>query len=298
MGDDQAAKLRQLFNQRRQLEQEQMKETNSPKEKSAQVIAVTGGKGGIGKTNISANLSIALANAGRRVAVLDADYALANIDILLGLNPKVNIENVLDGSLNVGEILLDGPGGIKVVPASSGVQRLANLSQKQLDNFINALRILDKHFDTLVVDTAAGIGDEVITVLKAAHSILVITNPEPPAFIDSYALIKHLVQTDADTSAIKILVNQVSGEKEARAVFKRIDTTVSRFLGKNVEYFGHVVEDQNVRKAVRQRRPFVLEYPNSGASRCIIDIAEKINKQTNDSGTSFWQNLQTSLSNK
>ena len=283
---DQAARLRQLFKK----QQDSAVPVTSG---NARVIAVSSGKGGVGKTNVAANLAITFAGMGQRVALVDADYALANVDILLGFNPQYTLENVLDGRMSIGEILVEGPGGIKVVPASSGIQRLSRLDTKQLNLFYNALQILEKHFDHLILDTAAGIGDDVISLLLAAREAVVVTNPEPPAFVDSYAMIKHLVHTNTDVR-IRIVVNQVSDVNEAQAVYDRIAKTVEKFLKSSIEYLGHVTEDVSVKKAVRMRRPFVLEYPNSVASRCIDNLARKLLREERQQPTAgFWNNLKS-----
>jgi flagellar biosynthesis protein FlhG len=283
---DQASRLRSLFNQR---EAEQKKAAGA--RPRARVIAVSGGKGGVGKTNIAANLAMAMASLGKRVALVDADYALANIDILLGFNPTLTLEHVLNGQRNVGEILIDGPGGIKIVPASSGVQNLTHLDSRQESLLYKALQMLEMYFDVLLVDTAAGISDDVITVLRSAGETIVVTNPEPPAFVDSYALIKHVLGLDPGYK-LKVVVNQVDNEKEALAVFDRISKTVVKFLKGTVEYGGFVLEDRNVKKAVRARKAFYLQYPASEASTCIQSLAVKLLKARAAEPAGFAERLQ------
>jgi flagellar biosynthesis protein FlhG len=281
---DQASRLRQLMQQ------------DSPRDgrgrEMAASIAVTGGKGGVGKTNVTANLAIALAMLGRRVAVLDADYALANIDVLLGFSPRFTIENVLSGERGIGEIIVEGPGGVKVIPAASGLQHLAQLTPEQQNKLFNALQVMEKHFHHMLIDTAAGISDNVMNILHSAADVLVVTNPEPPAFVDSYALIKHLLSEQKD-ARVKLIVNSVRDEDEAMDVYERISTTLFRFQRVRIEYFGYVVDDDNVRKAVRRQRPFVLQYPNSPASRCISALARKLYASAEDGrgGAGFWERL-------
>jgi flagellar biosynthesis protein FlhG len=264
---DQASRLRQLMQDSARDDREQRGWAAS--------IAVTGGKGGVGKTNVTANLAIALGMLGRRVAVLDADYALANIDVLLGFSPRFTIEQVLNGERGIGEIIVEGPGGIKVVPAASGLQTLAQLTPEQQNKLFNAQQVMEKHFQHMLIDTAAGISDNVMNILRSASDVLVVTNPEPPAFVDSYALIKHLLSEQKD-ARVKLVVNSVRDEEEALGVYERISTTLYRFQRVKIEYFGFVVEDDSVRKAVRRQRPFILQYPNSPASRCISTLARKI----------------------
>lgn len=281
---DQASRLRQM------VQRESAQEADSTGR--AVSIAITGGKGGVGKTTVAANLAIALSMLGRRVVLLDADYALANIDVLLGFSPRFTIEHVLSGERSIGEIIVEGPGGIKVVPATSGMQDLAQLSPEQQNKLFNALQVMEKHFQHMLIDTAAGISDNVINILRSATEVLVITNPEPPAFVDSYALIKHLLSEQRD-ARVKLVVNSVRDEEEAMSVYERISTTLYRFQRVKIEYFGYVTEDDSVRKAVRRQRPFIIQYPNSPASRCISALARRL---VSTSGAlrkapGFWERL-------
>lgn len=288
-GTDQASRLRQLVGKSAGAE--------SPAFKRAKVIAVTSGKGGVGKTNVAANLAISIAALGQRVGVVDADYALANIDILLGFSPRYTIEHVLSGERAVGEIIVEGPGGIRVVPATSGIQDLSNLNAEQQNKLFNALQVIEKHFQHLLIDTAAGISDNVINILRSSAEVLVVTNPEPPAFVDSYALIKHLLSVQRDVP-VKIIVNSVSDEAEALGIFDRIASTLHRFQGVKVRYLGYVLEDECVRKAVKRQRPFVLQYPSGPASRCIAALARKVldGREAESPREGFWQRLKSALS--
>ncbi len=289
MGEaDQAARLRQMMRERSEVPP-QAAEDEGPG--PARVMAITSGKGGVGKTNFAANLAIAFAALGRRVAVVDADYALANIDILLGFNPSYTIEHVLSGERSLGEIIVEGPGGIKVVPAASGVQNLSHLSERQRNLLFNALQVIEKRFQHVLIDTAAGISDNVISLLRSAGEVLVVTNPEPPAYVDSYALIKHLLSVQGD-ARVKVVVNSAESEADAADVFDRIADTVWRFLKRRIGYLGFVSRDDSVRKAVRGRRPFILAYPNSPASRCITALAHKLLESgAGRRGPGFWQKL-------
>jgi flagellar biosynthesis protein FlhG len=292
MGEaDQAARLRQMIK-----ESGDGPLSRKQTGRGAQVVAITSGKGGVGKTNVAVNISIALASLGKRVVLVDADYSLANVDILLGFNPRYTIEHVLNGNKSVGEIIIEGPGGIRIVPATSGVQHLSELTGLQKNKFFNALQILEKHFQYLLIDTAAGISNNVMSLLGSADEVLVVTNPEPPAFVDSYALIKHLLNYE-DETLVRIIVNSVSGEGEAAGVFNRISATAKRFLHKKVDYLGYIVEDESVRKAVRSQRPFFLQFPNSPASRCVAALARKQvdGAPARRSDEEFWMRLQSSI---
>lgn len=285
---DQASKLRNLFQKG---SGQRPKLPGSGPLNSCRVVAVSSGKGGVGKTNIAVNLAIALTSLGKKVALLDADYALANVDILLGFNPQLTLEHVLSGQRSVGEILIDGPGGVKIVPASSGVQNLSHLDSRQENMLFQALQMLERYFEILVIDTAAGINDDVITILRSAAEALIITNPEPPAFVDSYALVKHVHGFDP-SYRFKLLVNQVSHEQEALSVYDRISKTVQKFLRGRIDYFGYVTEDQSVKKAVRMRKPFYLQFPSSSASVCVQNLAVKLLKDRTSDDMTFSGRLQ------
>jgi flagellar biosynthesis protein FlhG len=288
---DQASRLRELV--------ERSASAEPTGYRGAGTIAVTGGKGGVGKTNVTANLAIAIASMGRSVAILDADYALANVDVLLGFSPEFTIQHVLSGERSVGEIIVEGPGGVKIVPAASGMQELAQLNLQQQNQLFKALQVIEKHFQHLLIDTAAGMADNVMNILRSAANVVVVTNPEPPAFVDSYALIKHLISYQGETR-ISLVVNSVSSEAEAMGIYDRIATTLYRFQKAEIEFLGFVLEDESVRKAVRRQRPFVLQYPNCPASRCISTLARKLTDGGGPAARalSFWEKLMNVLGAK
>ncbi|WNO07894.1 MinD/ParA family protein [Teredinibacter sp. KSP-S5-2] len=241
------------------------------------VIAVTGGKGGVGKTNISVNLSIALAEMQRRVVLLDADLGLANVDVLLGLNAQYTLAHVLEGTKSLREILVQGPGGIRVVPASSGVQQMAALSPQEHAGLIHAFGELSEQMDVLVVDTAAGISDTVVSFVRASQEVVVVVCDEPSSITDAYALIK-LLNKEHGLYRFRVVANMTRTSQEGMNLFNKLNTVCDRFLDASLHYIGAVPFDENVRKAV-QKRKALLEYaPRAKAASAIRVIAQKIDQ--------------------
>lgn len=240
-----------------------------------QVIAVSGGKGGVGKSNVSVNLGIALAQKGRRVVLLDADLGLANIDVLLGITANRNLSDVLAGDCDLRDVLVDGPGGIKIVPASSGTQRMTQLSSMEHTGLINAFSELGDQIDVLIVDTAAGISESVISFLRASQELLLVVCDEPTSITDAYALIK-LMNREYGTNRFRILANQVRNEQEGKHLFEKLTRVTERFLDVALQYVGMVPYDEAVRKAVQRQKAVLDAYPRAKASLAIRALAEKV----------------------
>ena len=240
-----------------------------------QVIAVTGGKGGIGKTNVSVNLSLALADMGRRVVLLDADLGLANVDVLLGLKPKATLADVLDGKCDLRDVMVTGPGGIRIVPAASGAANMVSLSPQQHAGLIQAFSEIGDNIDVLVVDTAAGIGDSVVSFVRAAQEALIVVCDEPTSITDAYALIK-LLNRDHGMTRFRVLANMVGTPQEGRMVFAKLTKVTDRFLDVALQYVGAVPFDESVRKSVQKQRAVFEAFPRSKASLAIRAIAQKV----------------------
>ena len=234
-----------------------------------QVVAVTGGKGGVGKSNVAINLSLALAETGRRVALLDADLGLANVDILLGLSPKRNLEDVLSGECTLQDIMVTGPGGIKVIPASSGTQAMVNLNTHEHAGLIHAFSEISHQIDVLVIDTAAGISDTVVSFTRAAQEIIVVVCDEPSSITDAYALIK-LLNREYGVHRFRVLANMTRTQQEGRNLFDKLSNATDRFLDVALLYIGQIPYDESVRKAV-QKQKAVLQF----APRCKAALAFK-----------------------
>ncbi len=248
----------------------------SKNQEAPKVLAVSSGKGGVGKTNLVANLACSLAKKGKRVLVFDADVGLNNIDILLGLAPKNHIGHVLSGERDLSEVVVDGPDGVKVLPASNGWQELTTLNNEQKMVLMEEMDRLSADYDFLIFDTGAGISSNVTYFCSAAHETLLVATTEPTSHTDVYALMKVLYQKHQQKH-FRLVVNSVKSEKEALEVYRTLSSVADRFLPHvMLEYFGYVVLDPNVPKAVRRQKAFIELYPYSKASICINDIGDKV----------------------
>jgi flagellar biosynthesis protein FlhG len=238
-------------------------------------IAVTGGKGGVGKTNVSVNLAVAAAELGRRVMLLDADLGLANIDVVLGLHPTYDLSHVFSGERALEEVLVEGPGGIRVVPGASGLQKLAELSHAEHAGLIRAFTDVGNDVDTFIVDTAAGISDTVVSFARAAHEVVVVVCDEPASITDAYAIIK-LLNRDYGHQRFRVLANMVKTAQEGRELYNKMCRVTDRYLDATVSFLGAVPYDDSLRKAVRAQRPVVQAYPRSRAAQAFKNLAKKI----------------------
>lgn len=251
------------------------KTARKPVQRPARTIAISSGKGGVGKSNLVANLGIALAMRGRKVVLLDADLGMANIDVLFGINPKYNLQHLVDGTKTINDILVDGPESIKIVPGGSGIPELANLSDDQQQKIIENFVELDEEADITLIDTGAGISKDIIAFILAAREAIIITTPEPTAITDAYGLIKVLTQRDIGVD-IKLVVNMVSSEKEGREIADRVTMASKQFLNKHIDTIGFIITDPSVNMSVRKQKPLMTLYPSSRASKCIREIAAKL----------------------
>jgi flagellar biosynthesis protein FlhG len=256
---DQASELRELASREK-------------RNKKIRVLAVTSGKGGVGKTNFTINLALALTEYGQRVIILDGDLGLANVDIAFGLTARYTIEHLLSGEKTIEQIILVGPRGIGIIPGGSGVQELANLERAKLTNVISNLGRLENMADLLIIDTGAGLGNIVTNFLRAADDIILVTTPEPTALTDAYGLLKSL-RKEANEVPIHVVVNRVRTEVEAQATFKRLDIAVRKFLHGSINMMGWIYDDSFMGRSVMQQEPLGISYPESSAYRCIQWIA-------------------------
>ena len=243
--------------------------------KPVKVIAVTGGKGGVGKTNVSVNLSIALSQLGYKVMLLDADLGLANVDVMLGLRSEKNLSHVLKGECELRDIVVHGPSGLQIVPASSGTQNMAELSPMEHAGIIQAFSEIGHNLDFLIVDTAAGITDMVVSFTRAAQDILTVVCDEPTSITDAYALMKVLNQNHRIVK-FHVLANMVRTSQEGRELFAKLSGVCNRFLDVTLDYVGSVPFDENVRKAVKKQRSLIEAFPRSPASIAMKSLAKKI----------------------
>ena len=245
---------------------------------SARVIAITSGKGGVGKTNVTTNLGIALAAQGSRVCIFDADTNLANINILLGITPEFTLEHFLNGEKSINEILANGPRGIKIIPAASGIASFAALDQDKRDKLINALTELENQYDYLLIDTAAGIGEDVLSFIQSAQHTILIISPEPTSLTDAFALLKTL-KRNGYLHPIYVMVNMVMDYSNSMEVYSRFEMAVEKYLHLKVHYAGYISLDESVISAVRLQQPVIIQKPESPASKCFYSLATGLKRR-------------------
>lgn len=239
------------------------------------VIAVTSGKGGVGKSNIVANIGFVLSRSGKKVLILDADLGLGNLDVLLGLAPKYNLSHAITGDKTISEIVIEGPGKVKILPAPSGIQELSDLTDQQKTRMLTALDLLIDSVDIFLIDTGAGISSNVMHFNSSAQEILVVVCPEPTSITDAYALMK-VLSLDYSRKHFKLVVNMAKSSKEATEVYRQLELVADRFLDIEIEYMGHVLIDDNVKKGVRLQKVVSEIHPDTKASRCFASLAKKI----------------------
>lgn len=239
---------------------------------AVQVIAVTGGKGGVGKTSVAINTAVALAQQGRRVAILDADFGLANVDVLLSLSAQRTIEHVLDGECSLADVLLWGPADIRIIPASSGARRLTRLTSLEQAGLIRAFSDLAEDIDVLLVDTAAGISDAVLTFANASQELLLVLCNEPSSLSDAYAQIK-LMNRDFGRRSFRVLANMVADDAEGRLLLQRLAGVCDQFLDVNLRYAGSIPFDHRLRKAVKAQRAIAESDPDAPATAAFRRLA-------------------------
>ncbi len=245
----------------------------------ARAIAVSSGKGGVGKTNLSVNLAVAFAARGQRVVLLDADLGLANADVLCGITPRATLEDVVSGERTLEEVMVSAPGGFRLVPGASGVSRLADMGQMQRRSLLEQLLMLERTTDVLIVDTGAGIGANSMAFAAAAHSILVTTTPEPTSIADAYGAIKTLVARGC-RDGLQLVVNMAASDEEARAVHGRIERVARAFLSTRIDYAGAVPLDPAIPAAVRRRSPVTVLSPEAASSRAIRQLARTLSGES------------------
>ena len=244
-------------------------------ERKTRVIAVASGKGGVGKTNVVANLACSLADFGRKVMILDADLGLANLDVLLGFAPQYNISHVLSGEKTLADIVVDGPKGIKVIPASSGIQEVTHLGAQEQRILLDQMEVFDGRFDYLFIDTAAGISEMVTSFLVAAHLCVIVVTPEPTSMTDAYALIK-VLHNQFGERQFYLLLNSVRNLKEAEQVFSKLNLVCEKFLDISVDFLGYIPSDKAIPAAVRRQRAVVDMSPDAAASKQFLQVAREL----------------------
>ena len=238
------------------------------------VIAVASGKGGVGKTNVSVNLGLAMVAEGKKVMLMDADLGLANIDIMLGLHPEYNLSHVINGERTLEEIIVDGPKGLQIIPASSGTQNMAELSPAEHAGVIQAFSEVGHDLDVLIIDTAAGIADSVVSFTRAAQEVIIVVCDEPTSITDAYALIK-LLNRDYGIQRFRVLSNMAHSMQEGRELFNKMVKVTDRFLDVTLDFMGTVPYDEYLRKALQKQKAVIDAYPRSKAAMAFKTLAKR-----------------------
>lgn len=268
---DQAERLREMANQvRQQIETELVQQVHR-----ARVVAISSGKGGVGKSTLALNLALVLCTQGKRVLLLDVDMGMANLDIMLGMVPKYNLFHMIQGKKNLDEVIIPGPQGMSIIPGGSGIQELANLPAGDMKRLLVEMGRLDSDFDYMILDTGAGISQNVTTFLLAADDAVIITSPEPTSLTDAYGLLKSMSRASYN-GRVYLVVNRVSDDSEGILVSEKLKMVAQKYLGVDVVSLGHIINDSSVSEGIRRQQPFVEIYPRSRATRNIERIAEKL----------------------
>jgi len=265
---DQAENLRNII-----------KKQNQKEVTNARVIAVTSGKGGVGKSSVSINLAIQFTKMGKKVIILDADFGLANIEVMFGVIPQYNLSDMMFKGKELKDIIMDGPEGVKFISGGSGIAKLVNLDKEQVKRLVSKLSDLENMADVIIIDTGAGISPSVMEFLVASPETILVTTPEPTSITDSYALLKALAMHEnfrKGEANIKMIANRVNSESEARNLYEKLNMVVTKFLNVNIQYLGCVPQDNNIVKAVMKQQPVSLIYPNAVSTRHFEDIASRI----------------------
>lgn len=298
---DQAERLREIISSIKDYKEDE-KSTGSLTDKpGSRVITITSGKGGVGKTNFTVNLGIKFAQMGLRVVIIDADLGLSNVDVVMGKMSKYNLSDVINSNKDILEILEEGPNGVKFISGGSGVQELVKLNKTQLVDLLMKLGKLDEEADIILIDTGAGLSENVISFVHAAREVILVTTPEPTSITDAYALIKTITHKDK-MKIIKVVVNRADNAAEAFNILDKLNVVTQKFLGVKLQKLGYILNDANVTKAVKIQQPFVISFSRSEASKNLNEIALTLmdNKElsTNSaSGIKVFMNKLTNLFN-
>jgi len=264
---DQATALRELVR------------NSKPTPINARVITVTSGKGGVGKSSVAVNLAIAFAKQGRKVIILDADFGLANVEVMLGVRPTSNLADLMFRNKSIKDIITEGPNGIGFISGGSGIQEMTNLSKEQLINLSARLTELDELSDIIIIDTGAGISDAVMEFVMASSEVLLVATPEPTSITDAYALLKTLNKKTAfvkEHSKIQLIANRVGDPDEGLELFNKLSLVVGKFLDISISYLGSVPKDNLMVKSVMMQKPVMASYPESQAARSFENLASKM----------------------
>lgn len=269
---DQAAKLRELSKNALISKYE---ETTGKESSPAHVIAITSGKGGVGKSTFTVNLALVLASFNKRVLIIDADLGMANVDVMMGCTANYSLLNIINGTHSLEEVLVTGPKNVKILSGGSGIRSLTKLSTIELQRVINQIVQYEKNTDFVLFDTGAGMGENVMSFLLAAEDIILVTTPEPTALTDAYSILKAYLGNKGK-APLRLVINKAGNEKESAVITNKLTKVAARFLNIQLEQLGYIIEDTAVSKSIKVQSPLVIESPNSPAAKCIANIGHKL----------------------
>lgn len=263
---DQATKLRQIMD-------------TKEKQDKARVIAVTSGKGGVGKTSLSVNLAIEISKLGKKVVIFDADFGLANVEVMLGIRPRYNLLDLFHNNMGIEDIITSGPNEIGFISSGSGVSELASMDYDSIKLLIKEMGKLDKLYDVVIIDTGAGITDSVMEFVMVSPEILLVVTPEPTSITDAYSLLKVLRRKEEFNpmyKTINVVSNRVTSQDEGQDIYSKMNTVSSKFLNTKLQYLGDIPQDKSASMAIIEQKPVCIAYPNSVVSKGISNIASKL----------------------
>ncbi|MBE5919266.1 MAG: MinD/ParA family protein [Pseudobutyrivibrio ruminis] len=265
-----------------------IKASNIRTVEKTKVITITSGKGGVGKSNMAVNLAVWFTRLDKKVIILDGDFGLANVEVMFGTLPKYNLSDVIFKGMSIRDIITTGPMGIGFISGGSGVVGLNNLNREQIAFLVHNLSLLNDLCDILIIDTGAGVSDQVLEFVLASPEVILVSTPEPSSLTDSYSLMKAMYKSpkySKDGTNVHLVANKVTSEAEGRAVYEKMNSVVQKFLGGSLDYLGYVAYDSQLEKAVRNQKVVSLEYPTSKATKCFESVASKLLKK--DENTHF-----------
>ncbi|SHJ43759.1 MinD/ParA family protein [Tepidibacter formicigenes] len=289
---DQASKLRSAILKKNSYTYSDGKDKQQNSENEPRVICVSSGKGGVGKSNFTLNLALALRKKGNKVLIIDADLGLANIEILLGISPKLGLIDLVKDDINIEDIIIEGPLGLKIISGGAGISDIVDLPLYKLNKILNNIAYLKNYADFILIDTGAGISKSVMSFISSSEEIIVVTTPEPTSIADAYALIK-VINKESSSKTINLVINKADTKQEAEITFNKLSLVAKKFLYKNLECLGYINNDKNVQVCVKKQTPFYLGSPNSLASQNIDIICNKLlgKKEKDKVFTSFVKKL-------
>ncbi len=278
--NNQADKLRQMaLDVKNQIEKEMAQGFNHTR-----VIVVTSGKGGVGKSTLALNIALSLCDRDKKVILMDADLGLANIDIMLGLLPKYNLHHVVQGKKNLKDIIISGPGGLNIIPGGSGITELANLGENNLKKLLVELGKLDGEYDYMIIDTGAGLSNNVTSFLLSANDVIFVTTPEPTSMTDAYGMVK-VIARQSTNKTLYLVVNRVVDNIEGVLVAEKFKLVCEKFLNLHIDVLGHVVNEPLIGEGIRRQRAFIEIFPRSQAAKNINSITSNLINSNNKSGS-------------